>query len=74
MMVWKPSEDAHKHFLKSPSPKHMDKRDLRDQKASVKGSILTSRPVNVNLKRLSASVNKKKKIRSSLGTKIRHHQ
>ncbi len=39
----------------------MDKRDLRDQKASVKGSILTSRPVNVNLKRLSASVNKKKK-------------
>lgn len=60
LMVWKPSEDAHKHFLKSPSPKHTDKHDLRDQKASVKGSILTSRPVNVNLKRLSASVNTNK--------------
>ncbi len=60
LMVWKPSEDAHKHFLKSPSPKHTDKRDLRDQNASVKGSILTSRPVNVNLKKLSASMNTNK--------------
>lgn len=58
LMVWKPSEDAHKHFLKSPSPKHTDRHDLRDQKASVKGSILTSRPENH--KRLSASVNTNK--------------
>ncbi|XP_059411256.1 uncharacterized protein LOC132144714 [Carassius carassius] len=60
LMVWKPSEDAHKHFLKSPGPKHTDKYDLRDQKASVKGSILTSRPVNEIHKRWSASVNTNK--------------
>uniref|UniRef100_A0A671RTJ2 Si:ch1073-228h2.2 n=3 Tax=Sinocyclocheilus anshuiensis TaxID=1608454 RepID=A0A671RTJ2_9TELE len=60
LMVWKPSEDAHKHFLKSPGPKHTDKHDLRDQKASVKGSILTSRPANENHKRWSASVNTNK--------------
>ncbi|KTG39107.1 hypothetical protein cypCar_00010052 [Cyprinus carpio] len=47
LLVWKPSEDAHK----SPGPKHIDKHDLRDQKASVKKSILTSRPVNENHKR-----------------------
>ncbi|KAK2886894.1 hypothetical protein Q8A67_015122 [Cirrhinus molitorella] len=52
LMVWKPSEDAHKHFLKSPGPKHKDKHDLRNHKTS----ILTSRPVNENHKRLSASV------------------
>ncbi|XP_043074214.1 aurora kinase A and ninein-interacting protein [Puntigrus tetrazona] len=57
MVVWKPFEDAHRHFLKSPDPKHANKHGLRDQKASVKGSILTSRPVNENHKRLSASVN-----------------
>ncbi|XP_016136938.1 uncharacterized protein [Sinocyclocheilus grahami] len=60
LMVWKPSEDAHKHFLKSPGPKHTDKHDLRDQKASVKGSILTSRPANEHHKRWSASVNTNK--------------
>lgn len=56
-IVWKPTEDAHKHFLKSPGPKHTNKNVLRSQKELVKGSILTSRPVNENHKRLSTSVN-----------------
>ncbi|XP_073677555.1 uncharacterized protein [Garra rufa] len=54
LMVWNPPEDAHKHF-QSPS-KNTDKHGLRNQATSVKGSILTFRPVNENCKRLSTSM------------------